>query len=52
MRRKGENPQQFMLLNSSLRRASGTGASVQKRMTPVEGITIAAESLLGGFRRT
>jgi len=29
----------FMLLNSSLRRASGTGASVQKRVTPVEGFT-------------
>ena len=39
----------FMLLNSSLRRASGTGASVQKRVTPVEGITIAVESLLGVF---
>jgi len=42
----------FMLLNSSLRRASGTGTSAQKRVTPVEGTTIAAESLLGGFRRT
>ena len=39
MRRKGENPQQFMLLNSSLRRASGTGASAHKRVTPVEGFT-------------